>query len=200
MTLAFYSKIPRRIRLLIVFIFIILIAYFIVRFLFVDTKNIPVDFLQARQEASLIAQEIVNLSNDSGNTFDEIARFDKEQKYTEALVLISQELEHNRQARQKAINLSVQLEIMAKNLEKITPSSAGQKALEAISSETTLISRLIIYNDYLNQLLDVLREKFLGRNGGDKIMELIGSINDEARAINDLNQKFNRTMEEFDLK
>ncbi|PIP92230.1 hypothetical protein COW77_01050, partial [Candidatus Wolfebacteria bacterium CG18_big_fil_WC_8_21_14_2_50_39_7] len=139
----FYSKIPKRVRILILFIFIILLAYFVLRFLIVDVKNVPEDFLRARQEASLIAQDIVTISNESTNSLGEIVRLDKERKYTEALVLISKELERNRQARERAIKLSVQLETMAKNLAEISPASAGQKALEAISSETALISRLI---------------------------------------------------------
>jgi len=196
----FYSKIPKRVRILILFIFIILLAYFVLRFLIVDIKNVPEDFLRARQEASLIAQDIVTISNESTNSLGEIVRLDKERKYTEALVLISKELERNRQARERAIKLSVQLETMAKNLAEISPASAGQKALEAISSETALISRLITYNDYLTQLLEILRGKFLGKTDGDRIAELITKINDEARAINDLNQKFNDTMNEFDLK
>jgi hypothetical protein len=89
---------------------------------------------------------------------------------------------------------------MAKNLAQISPASASQKALEAVSSETALISRLITYNDYLTQLLEVLRGKFLGKNSNDKIPELIQKLNNEAQAINDLNQKFNETMKEFDAK
>jgi len=195
-----YSKIPKRVKLLILFIIILLLAYFVLRFLTVETKNVPEDFLRARQEASLIASEIVAISNESTNNLNEIAELDKSGKYTEALVLISQELERNRQAREKAIKLSVELETMAKNLSQISPASTSQVALQAISSETALISRLISYNDYLTQLLEVLREKFLGKSDGDKISELISKINDEARAINDLNQKFNEVMGEFDLK
>ncbi len=196
----FYFKIPRRIRLLIVFIIIIFIAYFVLRFLNAEPRNIPSDFLAARQEASLIAQNIVSLSNESTNRLNEIAQFDKDRKYTEALLLVSQELERNHQARENAIRLSAQLEIMAKNLAKISPASAGQIALEAISSETALISRLITYNDYLTKLLEILREKFLEKHNGDQVLELISKINDEAKAINDLNRKFNEVMKEFDLK
>lgn len=196
----FYFKIPRRIRLLIVFIIIIFIAYFVLRFLIVEPRNIPSDFLAARQKASLIAQNIVSISNESTNRLNEIAQFDKDRKYTEALILISQELERNSQAREKAIKLSAQLEIMAKNLAKISPASAGQIALEAISSETALISRLITYNDYLTKLLEVLREKFLEKHNGDQVLELISKINDEAKAINNLNQKFNEVMKKFDLE
>jgi hypothetical protein len=196
----FYSKIPRRIRILFIFTIIILLAYFVIQFLIADTKTIPDDFLRARQEASLIAQEIVFSSNESVSTFSEISNLDKEGKYAEALTLVSQEIERNRQAREKAIKLSVQLEIMARNISKISPASAGQIALEAITSETALISRLVTYNSYLSQLLDLLRDKFLGKSDGDNIPELIIKINDEIQAINDLNQKFNKMMEEFDLK
>lgn len=196
----FYFKIPRRIRILILFLFITLIAYFVLRFLPLEPKNIPEDFLRARQEASLIAQEIVTFSGESADNLSEIAQFDQERKYSEALILISGELERNRQAREKAIKLSTQLEIMAKSVTQISPPSAAQIAIQAISSETALISRLITYNDYLTQLLEVLREKFLGKSDGDKISELISKINDEARAINDLNQKFNDIIKEFDSK
>jgi len=199
MIFGFYSKIPHRIRILILFVFIILLAYFVLRFLMVDVKNIPEDFLRARQEASLIAQDIVAVSNESSNTFDEIAKLDKERRYSEALVLVSRELQRNREAREKAIKLSVQLETMAKNIAQISPSSDGQKALQAISSETALISRLITYNDYLTQLLEILQDKFLGKNQGDRIPELIAQINGEIQAINDLNQKFNDIMKDFDL-
>jgi len=199
----FYFKIPKQIRLLILFIIVVFFAlfiYFLLRFFVVEPKTIPENFLMARQEASIIASEIVAISNESINNLNEIAQLDKEKKYTEALLLTSQELERNRQAREKAIKLSIQLEIMAKNLSQISPASASQLALQAISSETGLISRLITYNDYLTQLLEVLREKFLGKDTGDKIPELIAKINDEARAINDLNQKFNDVMKEFDAK
>ncbi len=195
-----YFKVPKRIRILILFIVIVFIAYFILRFLSVEPKNVPADFLKARQDASLIAQDIISLSGQSVGSLDEIANLDKERKYTEALVLVSQELERNRQAREKAIRLSAQLEIMAKNLGQIAPASAGQIALEAISSETALISRLISHNDYLTQLLEVLRQKFLGKSDGDKIPELIVKINNEVQAINDLNKKFNDLMKEFDNK
>jgi len=196
----FYFRIPKRIRFLILFIFIVFTTFFILRFLILEPKNVPADFLKARQEASLIAQEIVLFSNQSSDSLRQIAQLDEEKKYTEALILVSQELERNRQAREKAIRLSAQLEIMAKNLSQISPASASQIALEAISSETALISRLITHNDYLTQLLEILRNKFLGKANGDKIPELIGQINNEVQAINDLNKKFNKMMKEFDLQ
>ncbi len=197
---AFYSKIPRRIRLIILFLIIVLVAYFILRFVGMTPRSVPEDFLKARQQASVIALEIIAISDNSNVNFNTIAQLDSQGKYTDALLLVSQELQRNAEARTKAIDLSVQLTTMAKNLDKISPASAGQTALEAISSETALISRLINYNDYLNQLLQILQDKFLGKISGDKIPELIAKINDEAKAINDLNQRFNDVMKQFDVK
>jgi len=193
-----YSKIPKRIKMLILFIVIISAAFLAFQFWFADVKNVPSDFLRARQEASLVASEIVAISGQSTNNLSQISQLDKEGKYTEALILVSQELERNKEARDKAIKLSVQLETMAKNLSAISPASAGRIALEAITSETSLISKLIDYNDHLTQLLEILQEKFLGRNGGDKIPELIVKINDDVRIINELNKKFNDVMKNFD--
>lgn len=184
--------------MLILFIVIISAAFLVFQFWFADVKNVPGDFLRARQEASFVASEIVAISNQSTNNLSQIAQLDKDGKYTEALILVSQELERNKEARDKAIKLSIQLETMTKNLSAISPASAGQIALEAITSETSLISKLIDYNDNLTKLLVVLQGKFLGRISGDGISALIAEINDDVRIINELNRKFNDIMKSFD--
>lgn len=194
----FYFKIPKRFRVAVLFLLILLLAYFFFRFTFAEPKEIPPEFLKARQEASLISRDIVSFSGESASKMNEIAELDRTNKHTEALVLISQEIERNKKAREKAIELSIRLETMVRNINGISPASASQKALEALSLETTLINRLIIYNDYLLKLLEVLREKFLGRSGGNQVPELITKINDEARTINDLDRKFNEAMAELD--
>ena len=192
-------SIPRRIRLFILFIIIIFLTYFIFRLITPPSKNIPLDFLKAREEASLMAKNIVVISGKTAENINKISDFDKKGEYTEALNLISEELNNNNKARSQAVNLSVQLEIMAKNLADISPASMGQIALQAISSETALINRLITYNDYLIKLLEVLQKKILGQaeNNG-RISELIGKINEEARVINDLDKNFNNLIDGFD--
>lgn len=194
----FYFKIPKRFRVAVLFLLMLLLAYFFLRFIVAEPKKIPSDFLKARQEASLISRDIVAFSGESASKLNEIAELDRQNKHTEALAAISQEIERNKKAREKAIELSTRLETMVKNVNGISPDSMSQKALEALSSETTLINRLIIYNDYLLKLLEVLREKFLGRSGGDQVPELIAKVNEEARTINDLDRKFNEIMAEFD--
>lgn len=195
-----FNALPRQMRLLILFLAIILAGVFVARFFFVESRTVPMEFLEARGQASIIAQGIVDLSHQTAERLREVAGLDNEKKYTEALILVSEELERNREAREKAVRLAVELEVMIKELSSISPSSASQKALEALTSETALISRLITYNDYLNRLLEVLRGKFLDRGDGNNIAELLGRINDEAKAINDLNKKFNDAMREFDAR
>lgn len=194
----YYTRIPKKVRIAVFFAVIALISYFAFHSLITDTRIVPEEFLMAREEASVIAREIVGISNESAGNLAEISRLDQEEKYSEALALISEELERNRQAREKAIELSSQLELMAINIAGISPASASQVALQAVSSETALISRLITYNDYLNQLLEALRDKFMGYSNGNSIPELISKINEEVQAINDLDRKFNDLIKEFD--
>jgi predicted PurR-regulated permease PerM len=195
-----YLKIPRRMRILIIFLLIVAAVGLIVKTFTPETKNTPKEFLETRQEASLIAKDIIDISSRTAENIKKISDLDKNKEYTEALNLISEELNNNRLARENAISLSAKLEIMAKNVSQISPAAAGQIAIQAISSETTLISRLITYNDYLIKLLEILQAKFLEKekNANDKIADLIEKINDEARAINDLNNNFNNLMTEFD--
>ena len=195
-----YFKIPSRMRILIIFLLIVATVGLIVKTFTPETKNTPKEFLEARQEASLIAKDIIDISGRTAENIKKISDLDKNKEYTEALNLISEELNNNREARENAISLSTKLEIMAKNVSQISPAVAGQIAIQAISSETTLISRLITYNDYLIKLLEILQAKFLEKekNANDKIADLIEKINDEARAINDLNNNFNNLMTEFD--
>src|SRR3989344_7218846 len=198
----FYHRIPRRIKIFIIFALIVLAVYFSVYFLTPTVKNTPSEFLEARQESSLIAKNIIFISNRTSDNLNRIAALDQERKYGEALDLVTEEIKQNRQARDEAIKLAGQLEIMAKNISAILPASAGQMALQAVSSETALISRLITYNDYLVQLLEILQQKFSGssKNTNGKIAELLAKINEEAKAINELDNSFNQLMGEFDKK
>lgn len=193
-----FLKMSNKTKLFIAILLLVLFAIFVGVYLFVDTAKIPKDFIAARDGAALMAKDIVAIYDESSKNIAEISRLSDESKYEEALNLIAQELNRNREARQKAVALSANLEIMIKNTSQIYPEELARKALEAASVETTLISRLISYNEYLNQLLEILRAKLLGqdRDSQQKIIELIAKINDEVRAVNDANFRFNSLMEE----
>lgn len=171
------------------------------KFLFFQPINVPKDFLDARQRSINIAQGIARLASDSLIDLSRIGQLDGAGKIKEALSLVTKSLNDNQQARAEAIKLSATLEVMAKNLPEISPYRARDLATEGLGYEVTLINHLITYNDYLNQLLSVLQEKFAGRGDGGvdaQIKKWINKINDEGEAINVLNRKYNDTMIKFD--
>jgi len=189
----------KKLKAFFIFLAIILACYFLIKFFPTEALKVPSEFKEAKYQASSLAQEIVEFSKDLTNNLEEINRLDSEKKYAEAINLLAQATERNQEVREKAVKLSEALSKMALAVPKISPTSASQIALQAISSETTLISRLITYNDYLNQLLEEFRLKLLGKSVGDhKVQELISKINEEVRAINELNSKFNSLMKRFD--
>lgn len=168
-------------------------------FLFGGTK-VPAEFSEARSNGALLAQEIVDQSRVTLANLSKIAEFDRNSDYSEALLLISNELVKNRESSQDAIRLSSQLERMARTSGDIRPSKAREVATEGLSSEVALVSRLVVYNDLLKQLFEVLRQKFEKpwANLDGQVQNLITKINDEAQAINDFNKRFVAAMEVFD--
>lgn len=196
----FYFKVPRKVRLFVFLLVLVFLAYFVGRFLFATTKTVPGEFMQARQEASLVAKDIVTMSKNSANHINEISALNNEQKYPEALVLVKEEIGRNREIRNKAIALSTYLQTMTVNVSSIKPKVFAEAALEAVSTEVTLIGHLLVYNDYLNQLLEIVRGKITGdpEASSQDVSDLVTKINDESIVVNLLNEKFNEKMGEFD--
>ena len=195
-----YLKVPRKVRLFVVLLVMLFLAYFVGRFLLAKTKTVPSEFMQARQAASVVAQDIVGMSKDSARHIGDISALNNERKYKEALDLVKQELERNRQIRDKAIALSGNLQTMTVNVSAIEPKLSAQTALEAVSTEVTLIGHLLTYNDYLNQLLTAIKGRITGDEdvSAETISDLVKKINDESVVVNALNEKFNEQMMEFD--
>ncbi|MDP2695658.1 MAG: hypothetical protein Q8O87_00180 [bacterium] len=179
---------------------IILPALIIAGYLFLGGDNIPEEFSEARIKGSVIAEEIIAQQENTLQVLAEIERYDKARNTPQALILISNEIIRNREANEKAIRLSSQLQRMASSLNSIKPAVARDLATQAVTAEVTLVSRLLTYNNYLAQLFEVLRDKFEGKiiYASTKIRDLINSINDEVKAINDLNKDFNIALNNFD--
>lgn len=195
-----YFAIPKKVRLFAIVMIALLLLYFVGRFLLMATKIVPDDFMRARQQASVTAQDIVGMSKESSQHIAEIAALNNAQNYSAALRLTENEIERNRQIRDKAIELSAQLQTMTIGVSNIQPKSSGELALEAVSTEVTLIGHLLIYTDYLNQLLQTIRDRIADNASGssERIPMLLQKINDEVIVVNALNDKFNEKMGEFD--
>ena len=192
------SKRTKRIALALAVIFLAGGGYFLSRFLGLSF-GIPAEFTTARLQGALIAQNIVNLSNESVLDLAEINKLDQNRNYTEALNLASEVIKRSQEIRDQAILLSTEVEKMTKALSEIGSFEARQAARESIAHRLVLISRLINYSGYLGQLLDVLRTRFDG--GYVKYGEagrLIDQINAEVRAINNFNGQAAQAMERFD--
>jgi hypothetical protein len=176
------------------------LAYFVGRFLVATNKTVPGEFMQARQEASLVAKDIVSMSKDSAQHVTKISALNNDQKYPEALALVKEEIARNREIRDKAIALSSYLQTMTMNVSSISPRGSAEAALEAVSTEVTLIGHLLTYNDYLNQLLEIARGKITGDSqvSSQEVSDLVKKINDESVVVNILNEKFNDKMAVFD--
>ena len=184
---------------LILAFFIVLIGLGAYRFWFSGERVVPAGFSQARIEAAKVADNIVRLSSLSLGNLEVIAKYDREKNYQEALKVVPEELARNRQARGEAIKLSNYLDQMAKALPEIKPRRAQGLATEAVGQEISLINHLIIRNELLQQLFEILGEKF--KNNGSpngELKQLINKVNEEAVSINRLNFQFNSTMEKFD--
>ena len=156
------------------------------------------EFTDARLQGALIAQDIVNLSNQVGVDLETVHKLEEQKSFADALILTADLVKKSREVRQRAIELSMELEKMTRALTDITSTDARQAALESIASRMTLINRLINYSDYLSQLLTALQARFEGAKNAEEIATLINQINGEVTAINSFNQQAGQAMDRFD--
>ena len=173
----------------------------LLKYIFFPSNYLPSEFSDARIKGAVIAQKIVEFSRDTLARLNEVGKYDQVGNSPEALIAISNAVIANRENQVEAIRLSSQLNAMAENLPSIRPSRGRELATQAVTAEIALVSRLLYYNNYLNQLFEALKVKFekpwVAYLDG-QVADLISKINDEVQAINELNKEFNSTMAEFD--
>ena len=189
---------------LIVIALVAVVAYIFVRSpeaLRFNKGFVPPEFLEARTRGAMIAEDIVGLSKESISNLSNISADEEIGNYTGGLNLVLKEVENNEKARSSALELSKELGIMATNLGSVRPDEAAKVGLEAVINESQIVQRLINYNAYALQLVDSLQGRFTGGGRGPatdgKIKELLSKMNEEARAINELNSKYKDLMARF---
>ncbi|MBI3589643.1 MAG: hypothetical protein HY093_04515 [Candidatus Liptonbacteria bacterium] len=161
--------------------------------------GVPQQFADARLQGALIAQAIVDLSNQSISDLETINKLDRQGSFSEALKMVGVEIQRSQEIRDQAIKLSAELEKMTRALSDLKSFEARQAALESISNHLALISRLVNYSGYLSRLLDVLRVHFEKSFSNRKEVDvLVKQINDEIIAINSFNDQANQAMKRFD--
>ena len=163
-------------------------------------NSIPPEFNEARERGAKISKDIVSHYSQSAVMLREISELDSKGEYLEGLKIVLDQIEVNAEARSKAQSLATELEKMTRAASLISSQSLRAKALEAVSIEINLVTQLVAYNEYTNQLLDALRSKFISEPERTAVEDIISQMNSAASEINLLNEKFNAIMKEFDAK
>ncbi len=162
--------------------------------------GVPAEFSEARLQGALIAQNIVNLSNKSVSSLDEINQLDKQRNFKKALNLVTDAIDQSQEVRNEAVKLSGELEKMTLALADLKSFEAREAALQGISNHLALLTRLINYSGYLTNLLEILRGRFSGDLPyNNQVGVLISQINSEVNAINSFNKQAVQAMERFDV-
>ena len=188
----------RRTKVVVIFAAIVILGYLIV-WLTQGKGGVPQDFVEARMQGAIIAQNIVNLSNQSTAALEQVNTLDQKQDYANALTLTTSLVAQSQEIRDQAVELSAQVGQMTKALSEISDFNARQAALESISNRLALINQLINYSADLEKLLDMLRNRFTGRGGTNvEVQALVNQINTDVNAINNFNSQAGQAMDRFD--
>jgi len=161
---------------------------------------LPPNFIKAYSAASDLSLAISDFTSEAVNQLNKINEADRSGDYIRAFNLTVEQAKKHEGLRIKSVELLTELQKMAASAEQITSSNAQQLALQAVSTQVSLVSHLLIYNERWISLLNHLREKFLSANPfifNPKTEELIRQINDGITSINGLNRKYHSLMEEL---
>ena len=188
----------RRTKYILIFVAIVAVGYGIIR-LVEGESGVPQDFTDARMQGAIIAQNIVNLSNQSTATLEQINTLDQKQDYANALTLTTGLVTQSQEIRDQAVELSAQIEEMTKSLSDVADVNAQQAALESIANRLALINQLINYSGDLGKLLNILQNRFSGQGGTSaEVTALVNQINTDVNAINNFNAQAGQAMDRFD--
>jgi hypothetical protein len=191
-------KFSRRTKIIAAFIIIIAVGYGLVLFWQSENK-VPAGFTAARLQGAIIAQTIVNTSNQSTDELSAINKYDQEGDYADALASTTALISQSAGLRSEAVQLSAQVAQMTKDLSNINSEPAQQAALESISSRLAVINELITYSNDLDHLLAVLQSRFSGTpQSNDEVTGIVNQINIDVNAINNFNAQAGQAMDKFD--
>lgn len=167
---------------------------------YVAGAGVPRAFFAARLQAAGAANNLAVLTNNSLANLKRIELLETGGSSDQALELLSFEISQKQDKQNAAVVLASNLEEMAKAGMEITSSSARGLAIEAVTAGVSMVSRIVSYNNSLDQLFSAIQAKI--QSGavppGVNIRTLLAGINSDGKAINDLNNAFNATLEEFD--
>lgn len=191
-------KFSRRTKIIAGFIVIVAVGYGTAKLLEAQS-GVPASFTTARTQGAIIAQTIVNNSNQSTATLEKINQYDQQGNYAAALASTTKLIQQSADLRAQAVSLSQQVSQMTQDLSSINNTDAQQAALESISSHLAVINELVTYSNDLNHLLTVLQARFSGTyESNDQVQGIVNQINTDVNAINNFNAQAGQAMDKFD--
>jgi hypothetical protein len=192
------STFSRRTKIIAAFIIIVAAGYGLV--LFWQSQNgVPENFTVARTQGAIIAQTIVNDSNQSTDGLNAINKYDQEGDYTDALASTTALINQSTGLRTEAVQLAVQVQKMSTEIPNIKSTDAQQAAIQSMTNRLALINELITYSNDLDHLLAVLQARFSGTpqpNG--EVANIVSQINADVNMINNFNTQAGQAMDKFD--
>jgi hypothetical protein len=169
------------------------IAYF-------SSASVPRAFFESRLQAAGAANNLAVLINNSLANLQRIEQYENNNSNDQALELLSYEIDQKQEKQNAAVFLASSLEQMAQAAMTISSAGARGLAIEAVTSGVSMVSRIVSYNNSLDQLFTAIQSKL--RNGsspaGVNIRTLLATLNNDGKAINDLNNSFNAALKKFD--
>ena len=192
------STFSRRTKIIAAFIIIVALGYGLA--LFWQAENgVPASFTAARLQGAIIAQTIVNNSNQSVDELNAINKYDQEGDYADALASTTDLINQSASLRDEAVQLSTQVTQMTNDLPKIKSTDAQQAALQSITVRLAVINELISYSNDLDKLLAILQARFSGTPEPNSAVEsIVSQINADVNLINTFNAQAGQAMDKFD--
>lgn len=193
----------RRFLLAFAVILVLAVFYFVInppRFLNKEENIFPPAFIEAYSAAFNLSSAISEVAKGAAVRINEINEADRKGDYIRALNLTVEQVKQHEGLRMKSVDLLTELQKMAASVEQIDSPTVQQLVLQAVSTQISLVSHLLIYNERWISLLNHLRDKFLSVKPwvfNPETEKLIQKVNDEIEVINKLNRQYNALMEEL---
>ena len=160
---------------------------------FYEKRNaLPQDFIESRNKATEISGEIVRLSNETNVKIKELGSLEPEVNREKAFALIEEARRKNDEAFKKSLELSYELERLARGLPEIKSTPARQTMYQAITVEISLVTEYVAYTEDLNKFLESVQE-YVENNSQENRFR----VQSDERAVNERVATINRLNDEF---
>ena len=192
------STFSRRTKIIAAFIIIVAVGCGLV--LFWQWQNgVPASFTAARVQGAIIAQTIVNDSNQSTDELNAINKYDQEGDYTDALASTTALINQSAGLRNEAVQLAAQVQQMSTDIPYIKSTDAQQAAVQSMTNRLAVINELITYSNDLDHLLAVLQSRVSGTpQPNTEVANIVAQINADVNMINNFNTQAGQAMDKFD--